>query len=101
MGIKKLFTVPEGEKITEQVFCRVLISSICSMLLCMACLAGTTWAWFTVSIENTGNVIEIGTNWTEPSEEATTDPGQESGEETATDVGEETTAPETEAGSEI
>ena len=25
----------------------------------MACLAGTTWAWFTVDIENTGNVIQI------------------------------------------
>lgn len=32
----------------------------CSILLCMSCLVGTTWAWFTVSIENTGNVIEVG-----------------------------------------
>lgn len=58
MRIKELFTVPNGKKVTEKVFGRVLISSICSILLCMACLAGTTWAWFTVSIENMGNVIQ-------------------------------------------
>lgn len=61
MRIKELFTVPNGKKVTEKVFGRVLISSICSILLCMACLAGTTWAWFAVSIENKGNVIQIGT----------------------------------------
>lgn len=59
MRIKELFTVPEGKKITEKMFGRVLISSVCSILLCMACLIGTTWAWFTVNIENTGNEIQI------------------------------------------
>ena len=58
MRIKELFTVPNGKKVTEKAFARVLVSSICSILLCMACLAGTTWAWFTVSIENMGNVIQ-------------------------------------------
>lgn len=61
MRIRELFTVPDGKKVTEKAFGRVLISSICSILLCMACLAGTTWAWFAVSIENRGNVIQIGT----------------------------------------
>ena len=61
MRIKELFTIPEGEKVTEKLFGRVLISSICSILLCMACLAGTTWAWYTVSIENRGNEIQIAT----------------------------------------
>lgn len=61
MGIKKLFTIPAGEKVTEKALRRVLISSICSILLCMTCLVSTTWAWFAVSIENTGIVIEIGT----------------------------------------
>lgn len=61
MRLKDLFTVPTGQKVTEKCLHRVLISSICSILLCMACLAGTTWAWFAVSIENTGNVIQIGT----------------------------------------
>ncbi len=61
MRIKELFTVPEGTKVTERMFCKVLISSICSILLCMACLVSTTWAWFSVSIENTDNKIIIAT----------------------------------------
>ena len=60
MRIREWFTVPEGKRITEKMMTRVLVSSICGILLCMACLAGTTWAWFTVSIENPGNVIQIG-----------------------------------------
>lgn len=47
------------EKTTERQFHKVLISSICGILLCMTCLIGTTWAWFTVSVENQDNVIEI------------------------------------------
>ena len=61
MKFKKLFSVAEGSRITEKSLYRVLISSICSILLCMGSLAGTTWAWYVVSVENTGNVIEIGT----------------------------------------
>ena len=61
MRIKNPFTVPTTEKVTEKHLYRVLISSVCSILLCMSCLAGTTWAWFTVSVENTGNVIQIAT----------------------------------------
>lgn len=57
MRISKLFTIPEGEKVTEQKLRSVLVASVCSILLCMTCLASTTWAWFTVSVENTGNVI--------------------------------------------
>lgn len=60
MRIKELFTVPENQKITEKMFRRVLITSIGSILLCMTCLVSTTWAWFAVSLQNTGNVIEIG-----------------------------------------
>lgn len=59
-GLKYFFTIPEGEKVTEKHLTRVLISSVCSILLCMSCLISTTWAWFAVSIENTGNVIEVG-----------------------------------------
>lgn len=59
MRLKNVFTVPTGQKVTERHLHRVLLSSICSILLCMACLVSTTWAWFTVSIENTDNVIGI------------------------------------------
>lgn len=61
MRLKDLFTVPTGQKVTEKHLRRVLISSICSILLGMTCLVSTTWAWFSVSIENTGNTIQIGT----------------------------------------
>lgn len=60
MRIKTLFSIPDGEKVTEKALRRVLISTISSILLCMTCLVSTTWAWFAVSIENTGNVINIG-----------------------------------------
>ena len=60
MRLKDLFTVPTGEKVTEKHLNRVLLSSICGLLLCMACLVGTTWAWFADSIVNEGNVIQIG-----------------------------------------
>lgn len=59
MRMKDWFTVPSGAKVTEKMFGRVLFSSVCSVLLCMACLAGTSWAWFTAGIENAGNVIQI------------------------------------------
>lgn len=59
MCIKELFTVPEGTKVTEKLFGKVLLSTVCSILLCMACLVSTTWAWFTLDIENKDNGITI------------------------------------------
>lgn len=59
MQIKEIFTIPDEQKATEKAFCRVLISTICWTVLCMICLAGTTWAWFTASVESKENVIEI------------------------------------------
>jgi len=63
--LKYLFTVAPGEKVTEKHLRRVLISSVCCILLCMGCLVSTTWAWFTTTIVSEGNVIEIGTFDTE------------------------------------
>lgn len=59
--LKKLFSVPDKEKITDIVFSRVLISSVFGILLSMCCLVGTTWAWFVAGVESTDNVIEIAT----------------------------------------
>lgn len=59
MHIKELFTVPKGSKVTEKVFRKVLLSSICSILLCVVCLCNTTWAWFVADIENSGNEIQL------------------------------------------
>ena len=61
MSIKDFFTVPENEKISDRAFTRVLISSICGILLCMICLAGTTWAWFISNVEGPGSVMAIAT----------------------------------------
>ena len=61
MSIKDFFTVPENEKISDRAFTRVLISSICGILLCMICLAGTTWAWFISNVEGPGSVMSIAT----------------------------------------
>ncbi len=59
MRLKNIFTIPAGQKVTEKSLYRVLVSSICSILLCMTCLVSTSWAWFTVSIENEDNIIQI------------------------------------------
>ena len=59
MRIKSLFSIPDGEKVTEKALRKVLISSICAILLCMTCLVSTTWAWFAVDIENKDNTIQI------------------------------------------
>ena len=61
MRIQDMFRIPDGEKVTDKAFSKVLASSICGILLCMACLAGTTWAWFTADMASTDNVIQIAT----------------------------------------
>lgn len=60
MHIKDLFAVPEGKNISEKMFGRVLLSSVCSILLCTACLVGTTWAWFTAEVKSAESSIVIG-----------------------------------------
>lgn len=57
--MKNLFTVPKGEKVTERNFKRVLISSVCGILLCMSCLMTTTWAWFTSTVEKNIGPIKV------------------------------------------
>lgn len=60
MHIKDLFAVPEGKNISEKMFGRVLLSSVCSILLCTACLVGATWAWFTAEVKSAESSIVIG-----------------------------------------
>lgn len=40
---------------------KALLSSILSLVLCMAMLIGTTFAWFTDNVTSTGNKIQAGT----------------------------------------
>ena len=55
----KMFTVPEKGKISEKRMLRVLISTVCSVVLCLSCLVSTTWAWYSVSVTSEGNVLQI------------------------------------------
>lgn len=47
---KELLSLSEGEAVTEKQLQRILVSSVCSILLCISCLAGSTWAWFATSV---------------------------------------------------
>ena len=46
-------------KMTEKQFFQALVSSVCCILLCMACFVGTTWAWFVASVENNENEVTV------------------------------------------
>lgn len=53
---------------------RALLSSTLSLVLCMAMLIGTTFAWFTDSVSSNGNIIKSGTldvtmDWAEGDED--------------------------------
>ena len=52
---KYLHETPEDKQLRT-----VLISMVGSIFLCMACLIGTTWAWFQTSITSPGSVINVG-----------------------------------------
>ena len=57
--LKNLFSVPKGKKVTEADMKRVLVSSVCGILLCMTCLISSTWAWYTVSMETAAFTIDV------------------------------------------
>lgn len=46
------------EKITDKAFSRLLVTSVLGILVCIACLCSTTWAWFTGSAGSTENEIK-------------------------------------------
>ena len=45
-------------KITDKAFFRLMLTSILGILLCIACLCSTTYAWFTQDITHGGNTIQ-------------------------------------------
>lgn len=75
MRMKNEISGKESRKMTEKYLYQVLAASICGILLCMSCLAGSTWAWYVVSVENRG--VEICT--VKPVVEVTVDGNAESG----------------------
>lgn len=55
--VKSLFYMPKHTKTSDDNILRLLMPSIAGSLLCMACLAGTTWAWFSAGIETSPQTI--------------------------------------------
>lgn len=49
---------PKKEIITDAVLLRTVAVSVAGILLCLAGLAGTTWAWFTAEIRSGPNTIQ-------------------------------------------
>ena len=52
-----LFYVPKHEKVSDISFSRIILSSVLGISLCIICLAGLTWAWFTSSVTSSANTI--------------------------------------------
>ena len=48
--LKSVLYVPKHAKTNDENIRHLLVPSFLGILLCMVCLAGTTWAWFTASI---------------------------------------------------
>lgn len=49
--IQSLLYVPKHQKPTDENILRLLMPSVIGAVLCMVCLAGTTWAWFSASMQ--------------------------------------------------
>jgi len=45
------------EKLTDKAFIRLVITSFLAVVLCVTCLCGASWAWFSGSTTSTGNEI--------------------------------------------
>ena len=55
--VKSLFYTPKHTKTSDDNILRLILPSIAGSLLCMVCLAGTTWAWFSASIQTAPQTI--------------------------------------------
>lgn len=48
----------ENEKVTEAAMTRSIMAAVIGIVLCMACLFGTTWAWYSSSVTSGVSVTE-------------------------------------------
>ncbi len=46
------------ETLTDKAFSRLALTSVLAILICMACLCSTTYAWFTNNTQSVGNEIK-------------------------------------------
>lgn len=65
--LKSLLVFAPGQKVTEKQMLAMVAVYVCGMVMCMACLASTTWAWFSLTLESRDNVIQMGTTSIETS----------------------------------
>ena len=49
--LKRIFYTPRHSKPTDENILRLLMPSAVGIALCMVCLAGSTWAWFSASVQ--------------------------------------------------
>ena len=56
--LKRIFYMPKHSKPTDENIMRLLLPSFLGIVLCMVCLAGSTWAWFSASISTSPQTIE-------------------------------------------
>jgi len=56
--LNELLYSREDARSSEKIFLRSIAASICSILLCLACLASTTWAWFVMNISTDTTTIQ-------------------------------------------
>ena len=54
----KSFLTANNEKLTEKAFSSGIITSVLSIVLCIAALCSTSWAWFTGSTASSENTIK-------------------------------------------
>lgn len=48
--LKSIFYNPKDTKPTDENIMRLLMPSFVGIVICMVCLAGSTWAWFTATV---------------------------------------------------
>lgn len=56
--LKRIFYTPRHSKPTDENIQRLLMPSVVGIALCMICLAGSTWAWFSSSVQTAPQTIE-------------------------------------------
>lgn len=56
--LKRIFYTPRHSKPTDENILRLLMPSAVGIALCMVCLAGSTWAWFSSSVQTAPQTIE-------------------------------------------
>ncbi len=58
--IKTVLYTPKHQKPTDENIMRLLLPSFVGIIICMACLAGMTWAWFSASVQTSPQTITAG-----------------------------------------